>query len=187
VQAERRRLQALDDVVQRVVRLLRRQLQHHGHLQDGQCRCPTVHQRGLRCRRSGVRVERRLLQWAALCPEHGKRASLRMRVRELRPELRELYRQRGLLRRTVQRRARKHDGSVRALRHPDVRTQNMPAAEHHVRTGRRRMRRPTRMRVVRGPADVRRRGCARSVRRTRRGRLHAEDVSAAEHQLRAGR
>ena len=73
LQARRRRVQAQDDVVQLVVRLLRRQLRDQGHLQAGQRGRPAVRGGPVRRRGRSVRFERELLQRDAVRPEPRRR------------------------------------------------------------------------------------------------------------------
>ena len=80
LQAERRRVQAKDDVVQLVVRLLRRQLRDGGHVPSGQPGCTEMLPGAVRgCGRS-LRVERRLLQWRAVRTEPGRRCGSSVRM-----------------------------------------------------------------------------------------------------------
>ncbi len=119
LQARRRRVQAQDDVVQLVVRLLQRQLREPGHLQAGQHGRPALRGRPVRRRRRSVRVERQLLQRHAVRPEPRGRRDAAVRVLRHRMHLgvRRLHRQRRLLRRhVVRRRAGQHPRHLRPVR-----------------------------------------------------------------------
>jgi hypothetical protein len=75
-------------------------------------------------------------------------------------------------------------GQMRCTRSRRVHPADLPAAEHRLRAGRRRMRQLSRLRHVPAPTDVRRRRRPRAMRR--HVRLPPVDLPAAEHRLRAG-
>jgi hypothetical protein len=74
---------------------------------------------------------------------------------------------------------------VRLPRRLLVRPTHMPAAEHQLRSGRRRMRQPGQLRLVPQRTGVRRRRRSGQVRRARLGHVRCDDVHTAGDRLRA--
>ena len=117
LQARRRRVQAADDVVQLVVRLLQRQLRDTGHVQAGQHGRPALRRGPVRERRRVVRVERELLRREPVRTQPRRLAALRLLGVDLHRGVRPVHRQRGLLPGlVVHPRPRSDARSVRALR-----------------------------------------------------------------------